>query len=297
MDFQELTKQFCKKLYIPRRVEGHKGTFGKVLIIAGSEAYPGAGIMATNGALRSGVGIVTLALPETLKGALPFTISPEIILRYFPAKDGGFYLSKQQAVGFCSGYDAVLVGCGWGKSDSRLECLKNISAACENVLVLDADALNIIAEKKAYGILDNCKAKTIITPHVAEFMRLLHQSSLDLRIENRIELAKKFAKQHKTILVQKSFCTVITDSTDIYTLNKPNSGLAKGGSGDLLAGLIAGLAASKQCKKTIDAAALGVLLHSMAGEFAKNDYSENAMTIADVANNIPKAWMTLLNTD
>lgn len=126
MDFQELTKQFCKKLYIPRRVDGHKGTFGKVLIIAGSEAYPGAGIMTTNGALRSGVGIVTLAL---------------------------------------------------------------------------------------------------------------------------------------------------------------------------LAGLIAGLAASKQCKKTIDAAALGVLLHSMAGEFAKNDYSENAMTIADVANNIPKAWMTLLNTD
>lgn len=295
MDIQELTKQYCKKAYTPRKPDGHKGTFGKVLIMAGSEAYPGAGIMAANGALRSGVGIVTLALPETLKGALPFTISPEIILRYFPAKDGGFYLSKQQAVGLCNGYDAVLVGCGWGKSDSRLDCLKNISDACENVLVFDADALNIIAEKKAYGILDNCKAKTIITPHIAEFTRLLHSSSLDLRLENRTELANKFAKLHKTIIVQKSSSTIITDSIKTFVLNKPNSGLAKGGSGDLLAGLIAGLAASKQCKEIIDVAALGVYLHSLAGEFAKNKFSENAMTIADVANCISNAWLELVH--
>lgn len=294
MNFQELTKLFCKRFYIPRRVDGHKGTFGKVLIMAGSEAYPGAGIMAANGALRSGVGIVTLALPETLKGCLPFTISPEIILRYFPAKDGGFYISKQQAVGLCNGYDAVLAGCGWGKSVSRLECLTNISEACENVLVLDADALNMIAEKKAYEILDKCKAKTIITPHIAEFTRLLQYSSLDLKLENRIELVNNFAKKHNTIVVQKSSSTIISDSLKSIVLNKPNSGLAKGGSGDLLAGLIAGLAASKQCKEVIDAATLGVYLHSLAAEYAKDEYSENAMTIADVSNNISKAWMEFL---
>ena len=294
MDFEELNKQFCKRFYIPRRSDGHKGVFGKVLIMAGSEVYPGAGIMAANGALGSGVGIVTLALPETLKGSLPFYISPEIILRYFPAKDGGFYLSRQQAVGLCNGYDAVLVGCGWGKNNSRLECLKNISEACENSLVLDADALNMIAEKKAYEILDMCKAKTIITPHIAEFTRLMLYSSLDLKLENRIELSNKFAKKHNTIIVQKSASTVISDSIKNIVLNKPNSGLAKGGSGDLLAGLIAGLIASKQCREIIGAVALGVYLHSLAGEIAKNNYSENAMTIDNVANSISKAWLEFL---
>ncbi len=294
MDFQELTNQLCRKIYVARRPDGHKGTFGKVLIMAGSEAYPGAGIMTANGALRSGVGIVTLALPDSLKGGLPFCISPEIILRYYPAKDGGFYLSKQQAVGLCNGYDAILVGSGWGKSDSRLECLKNISEACENTIVFDADALNMIAEKKAYEILDKCKARKIITPHIAEFTRLLQYSSLDLKLENRIDLSNKFAKKHNTVIVQKSASTIISDSIKNMVLNKPNSGLAKGGSGDLLAGLIAGLAASKQCKEIIDAAALGVYLHSLAGEIAKNKYSENAMTIADVFNCLGEAWLEFL---
>lgn len=289
-----LTKQICCSGYLPRKVDGHKGTFGKVLIMAGSEAYPGAGIMAANGALRSGAGIVTLALPETLRGSLPFFISPEIILRYFPAKDGGFYLSKSQAVGLCSGYNAVLVGCGWGKGESRLECLRNISDACENVLVLDADALNTIAEHKAFDVLDKCNAKTIITPHIAEFTRLLQSTSLDLEINNRINLAEEFARKHRTILVQKSSSTIITDSKNTYVNDLYNSGLAKGGSGDLLAGLIVGIASSRQCKNSMWAAMLGVYLHSRAGLLAKNALTENGMTISDVANFIPAAWKEFL---
>ena len=289
-----LTSELCWSGYNIRKQDGHKGTFGKVLIMAGSSAYPGAGVMASIGALRSGVGIVTLALPECLKGALPFSLSPEIILRYFPEKDGGFFLSKSQAVGLCAGYDAVLAGCGWGKGESRFECLKNIAEACDNVLVLDADALNIISEKKAWHILDECNSKTIITPHIAEFTRLLQNSYLDLDLDNRVELAEEFARKHKTIIVQKSASTVITDSRNTYVNDLFNSGLAKGGSGDLLAGLIAGISASRSCKSPLYSAMLGVYIHSQAGYIAKELLTENGMTIADVARSIPKAWKEFL---
>lgn len=291
----EITKSLCRANYNKRKENGHKGNFGRVLIIAGSDIYPGAGIMAANGALRSGVGIVTLALPDTLKGLLPFNLSPEIILRYFPSENGGFSFSLSQAVGLCSNYDSILVGCGWGKSQSRLECLKNISQACESSLILDADALNLIAENNTYEILDNCRAKTIITPHVGEFTRLLNQSFLDIELDSRLELAKNFAMKHKTIVVQKSSSTLVTDSKEDFVCRLHNSGLAKGGSGDLLAGLIAGLVASKQCKNNLYAANLGVYLHSQAGSEARKFYTENGMTISNVAELIPTAWKEFLS--
>lgn len=290
----EITKSLCLANYKGRKENSHKGNFGKVLIIAGSDIYPGAGIMAAYGALHSGVGIVTLALPDVLKGLLPFNISPEIILRYFPSENGGFSFSLSQAVGLCSNYDSILVGCGWGKSQSRLECLKNISQACESSIIFDADALNIIAENNAFEILDNSRAKTIITPHIGEFTRLLKQSFLDIELENRLELAKNFALKHKTIVVQKSASTIVTDSKEHFICNAHNSGLAKGGSGDLLAGLISGLVASKQCKTNLFAANLGVYLHSQAGLEAKKLYTEPGMTIANVAELIPKAWKEFL---
>ena len=291
----EITKSLCRSNYKERKENGHKGNFGKLLIVAGSDIYPGAGVMAANGALRSGVGIVTLALPDVLKGFLPFNLSPEVILRYFPSQNGGFSFSLSQAVGLCSNYDSILVGCGWGKGPSRLECLKNISQACETSLILDADALNIIAENKAYNILDDCRAKTIITPHIGEFTRLLKQSFLDVDLENRLNLAKDFAEKHKTIVVQKSASTIVTDSKETFVCNQHNSGLAKGGSGDLLAGLIAGLVASKVCKSNLFAANLGVLLHSLAGLEAKKLYTECGMTIADVEKQIPFAWKEFLS--
>lgn len=289
-----INKELCLSNYKIRKASGHKGNFGKVLIMAGSENYPGAGVMAACGALRSGVGIVTLALPDVLRGNLPFTISPEIILRYFPSKDGGFSFSLSQAVGLCNDYDAILVGSGWGKSPSRLECLKNISQAASTSLILDADALNLIAENNAYEILDNCNAKTVITPHIGEFTRLLRQNFLDMELENRLKLAKKFASIHKTIVVQKSALTIVTNSIEDFVCDQPNSGLSKGGSGDLLAGLIAGLIASKQCKDMIHAAALGVYLHSQAGMMAKDVFTECGMTISDVADYLPMAWAKFL---
>ena len=293
----EINKSLCIANFRTRKAGGHKGNFGKVLIMAGSEEYPGAGIMAANGALRSGVGIVTLALPDCLKGMLPFTISPEVIIRYFPSEKGGFSFSLSQAVGLCSDYDAVLVGCGWGKSQSRLECLKNISSACNSSLIIDADALNLIAENKAYEILDKSNAKTIITPHIGEFTRLLRQSFLDLELQNRLKLAKEFAEYHKTVVVQKSSLTIVTDSEKDFVCYQPNSGLAKGGSGDLLAGLISGLVASKQCKDNLSAAVLGVYLHSQAGLLAKNIYTECGMTVSDVADYIPMAWAEFLSEE
>ena len=292
---ENINKTECLAYYKYRKNDGHKGSFGKTLIMASSEDYPGAGLIAAMGALRSGVGIVTLALPDCLKGMIPFVVPPEVILRFFPSKDGCFYLSLPQAIAVTAGYDSVLVGSGWGKSPSRLECLINVSKAVDSILILDADALNLIAENQAFKILDDCRGKTAITPHIAEFTRLLGQKYLDLELQNRLKLAKAFADSHHTVVVQKSSSTIVTDSKADLLCEQPNSGLAKGGSGDLLAGLIAGIAASKQSKDLCHAAALGVYLHSQAGLLAKKAYTECGMTVSDVADFLTMAWRDFLS--
>lgn len=263
----------------------HKGDVGKLLIIAGSNDYQGAGVMASYGALRSGTGIVTLALPDCLEGKLSCQILPEVILNFLPSTDGGFSFSPEKCLELGGRFRTLLVGPGWGRGDSRAKALENLLLNWKGVAVLDADALNLVADS---DIIARSQARILITPHLAEMARLCQTTVADVA-ENQVEIARRFARENRVTVVLKSSITVIADQRGmVYVNSRPNSGLARGGAGDLLAGLIAGLAATGISE--LHAAIAGVFLVSEAADQARTELGADAMSISEVASFIPRAF-------
>lgn len=266
----------------------HKGDAGKLLIVAGSNDYQGAGVMASYGALRSGTGIVTLALPDCLEGKVSCQVLPEVILQFLPSGDGGFNLSAEKCLELAGRYRTLLVGPGWGRGNSRAKALENLLLNWNGVAVLDADALNLVADS---DIIAKSSARILLTPHLAEMARLCQTTLADVA-ENQIEIARRFACENKVTVVLKSAITVIADQRGVvYVNSRPNSGLARGGSGDLLAGLIAGLAATGISE--LQAAITGVYLVSEAADLAKAELGADSMSISEVASYIPRAFKTI----
>ena len=263
----------------------NKGDAGKLLIVAGSSQYQGAGVLASFGALRSGVGLVTLALPDCLEGRLASQILPETILNYLPSVEGGFSLSVDKCSELAGRFRTLLAGPGWGRDAKRAVALENLLQSWKGVAVLDADALNMIADR---DILSGSTARVIITPHLAEMARLCQTTVAEVA-GNQIETARRYASEKKITVVLKSAITVIADPRGtVYINSRPNSGLARGGSGDLLAGLIAGLAATGMTE--LHAAIAGVFLLSEAAEQAKTELGADSMSVSEVASFIPKAF-------
>jgi NAD(P)H-hydrate epimerase len=283
-----LTSDMVASILPPRDDGMHKGDGGKTLLLAGSAEYPGAGIIASYGALRSGTGIVQLLLPDCLRGNLSCQVLPEVIVNYLPSHDGGFAIDAGQA-GELSGYTGcLLVGPGWGRSNSRAESLKQVLKSWKNLAVADADALNLISDHK---LLKHAAGPLILTPHVGEMARLTGKTIDEIKGDH-IGIAREFAVKHKLLVVLKSAVTVIADpGGNVFICSRPNSGMARGGSGDLLAGLICGLAASGI--SPLHAAIAGVFLLAEAGEIARNELGADAMTVSETASYIPAAFKKL----
>ncbi|MBU1105814.1 MAG: NAD(P)H-hydrate dehydratase [Candidatus Riflebacteria bacterium] len=283
-----LTSELASTL-IPQRDDSmHKGDSGLALILAGSYEYPGAGIIASYGALRSGAGIVQLYLPDCLLGNLSCQVLPEVIVNYLPSQEGGFAIDTGLAVKLTEHSACLLVGPGWGRSNSRAESLNHVLQHWNGLAVIDADALNLISD---HDLLKNAAGKLIITPHIGEMARLTGKSVEEIKT-NLIETAREFATKNKIIVVLKSAVTVIAEPRgQIYLCSRPNSGLARGGSGDLLAGLICGLAA--RGISPLNSALSGVFLLAEAGELARNELGADAMTVSETASYIPAAFKKL----
>jgi len=275
---------------LPQRDDGmHKGDCGKALLLAGSAEYPGAGIIASYGALRSGAGIVQLLLPDCLRGNLSCQALPEVIVNYLPSRDGGFTIDASQA-GELGGHAAgcLLIGPGWGRSNDRAESLKQVLKNWKNLAIVDADALNLISDHK---LLKYASGPLILTPHVGEMARLTGKTIEEIK-GDQIGVARDFAIKNKVLVVLKSAVTVIAEpGGKVYVCSRPNSGMARGGSGDLLAGLICGLATSGI--SPLNAALAGVFLLAEAGETARNELGADAMTISETASYIPAAFKKL----
>ncbi len=266
----------------------HKGDAGKLLILAGSEEFQGAGVMASYGAHRSGAGIVTLGLPDCLAGKLSCQVLPETIVHYLPSQDGGFSLSAEKCIELSGRSRTLLAGPGWGRGESHAKTLINLLENWHGVIVLDADALNLIADT---DIISRMQARVVITPHLAEMARLCQTTVADVS-ENQLETARRYAIANKVTVVLKSAVTVIADHRGmVYINSRPNSGLARGGSGDLLAGLIAGLAATGISE--LHAAIAGVYLLSEAADIARTELGADAMSVSEIASFIPKAFRTM----
>jgi NAD(P)H-hydrate epimerase len=270
-------------LLMPRPRFGHKGTFGHALLIAGSVGRMGAAVLATRAALRSGAGLVSAHVPGSGQEIIQATC-PEAMCS---ASSNTMLVDDLPSASSCT---AVGFGPGLGTDASTASVMKSLIQESAVPMVIDADGLNILAENRTW--LSFLPPLTILTPHPKEFDRLLGSTAVSGY--QRLERARELARKHTVIIVLKGAWTAICDSSgQVYFNSTGNPGMAKGGSGDALTGIITGLLA--QGHAALHAAQLGVYLHGLAGDIAAAHHGMDGMTANDIVMAIPEAWMRLRN--
>ncbi len=274
-----------KKFFPERKSNSHKGTFGTLLFIGGSYEMPGAAYLASTAAVNSGVGIVKVAFPDAAYSAIA-TKTVEQVLVPLKSNDNGRISSKalsriDKELNSCS---AVVVGCGMGADSDTEMVVRYVIENSTVPVILDADGINAI--KDNIDILDNAKTNVIITPHPGEMARLAKCSTADVQ-SNRGAILKAFTKAHNSILVLKGESTLVGSSLgdSVYINTTGNAGMATGGSGDVLAGLIGSFCA--QGLEPFNAAIAGAYIHGEAGDTVSEKYSQMGNTPSKIILELP----------
>ncbi len=289
----KLTKQYIRSLILKRRRDANKGDFGHVLIIAGSRGMTGAAVLCANGALRSGAGLVTVAVPESQQEIVAKNIRPEAMTIPMPEKNGGFSLKAYQVIfKFLSKrkVSALVLGPGIGRSPEIIKLVNKILISMDLPIVLDADGLN--AASSSSNIFKKTRSTLIITPHPGEFSRLTGITAETIN-KNRIKTAKAFAGENKLICVLKGYKTVISDGKKAFENTTGNPGMASGGMGDVLSGMIAAFIPHVKEPALLNAALCAVFLHGFAGDIAADEKTTVSLLAKDLAESIPKAVKTM----
>ncbi len=279
-----------RRVLPPRARRSHKGTYGRTLLLCGSEGMSGAAVLATRGALRSGTGLAEVLTPEANRAVLQTTV-PEAIVT---VRDRHEPLSEA-----VKRADGVVLGCGLGTSSEAREAMRtalnNLPADGSVPLVLDADGLNLLASDGTLwetAALSACHKQAVITPHPAEMARLCGRSVPEL-LANLPEAALTFARERGVTVVLKDAHTVIASPEgELYICAAGNAGMAKGGSGDVLAGIIGSLLTQNRGHLGADltaaeVAAAGVYLHAAAGDLAAAELGEYGVLASDLIERIP----------
>jgi len=269
-----------------RPFDGHKGTFGSLLVIAGSVGMSGAAFLTTAAALRSGCGLVYGAFPEKVAAALAAHVV-EAIKVPIPG-GGGEHLTHASWDALevpLERASAIALGPGIGTRSDTARLVDEI--VCQNLpIVIDADALNCLADKALY--LTERSAPTVLTPHPGEMGRLLGISAAEVQAD-RLGASRKLATDAEVVVLLKGAQTVIAHPDGRVFINPTgNDGMAKGGSGDVLTGLIGGLLA--QGCTALDAACCGAFLHGLAGDFAREELGRRGMMARDILDQVPDAF-------
>lgn len=274
--------EFVKKHFPRRENNSHKGDYGKLLIIAGSRGMSGAAYMAAQSALKAGCGLVTLGICESLNPVME-TKTTEVMTMPLPESNGHLSSAAAGTVrSVLDKYDAVLIGPGLGRSADVSETVRTVLLNSKSTVIVDADAINIISKNKE--ILSECSCNLIFTPHAMEMSRL---TGLDIAYieENRLTVSREFAEEYGATIILKGHHTVVTAPNLTQYINiTGNSGLAKGGSGDVLAGITAAFAARGMDDGI--AAACAVCVHGTAADKAAAVTGRDAMTASDVTAHI-----------
>ncbi len=264
-----------RELLPQRDPYGNKGTFGKVLLLAGSKNMAGAALLAAKSAYRTGAGMVRLITASENRVIVQESI-PEVLLAE--------QTDLEESLQWC---DVVAIGPGLGKSDTAKACLKAVLQNSDKPLLIDADGLNLLAEEPDLPeLLSQRKRPAILTPHVGELKRLLHESEKTESFKILLhEKAKMLAHKLHTVVVAKDAVTCICAEDHPICVNaSANSGMATAGSGDVLAGVIAGLLA--QGLSPYEAACKGVRLHALAGGRAVKAHGEHGCMAGDIADHL-----------
>ena len=280
-------KNLVKRAVFNRPDDANKGSCGSLLSICGCYGMAGAAIMAGKSALRCGIGLLKMALPESI-----YPISAQSILEsvYFPLSETSEGKISADNIDFlleqAEKSSAVLIGCGLSVCSDTKQLVTAFIQNCKKPMVLDADALNCICDNPE--ILKSAKAQIIITPHPGEMSRLTAMSVQSVN-QSRTETALAFAEKYGVVCVLKGAGTVIADKDGRALLNTTgNSGMATGGSGDVLAGMVSAFLAQGACP--FDAAAAAVYLHGLAGDIAKERLGRVSMLPTDLIDCISLAF-------
>ncbi len=281
--FRMLEKEDIENLLPKRYAHSHKGTYGKLLMIAGSVNMAGAAILAARAAICCGCGLVKVLTPAENRIILQ-TAVPEAVLETYDKNSREIDFSPT----ICQA-DAIVIGPGLGDGDAAKELVEAVLRETEKPVLLDADALNIMAGKKS--LLHMLGENKIITPHVGEMARLTGKEIWRIRTEIP-DTAKEMSEKYHTVCVLKDFRTVSAlPNGELYLNTTGNSGMATAGSGDVLSGLIGSLLAQGAAPGT--AALLGVYLHGMAGDKKAEQYGERGLTASDLADGLKQIWNDL----
>ncbi len=288
---KETDRLLFNKAVFNRPDDSNKGTLGSLLCICGSYGMAGAAIMAGKAALRCGIGLLKIAVPKSIYPVCATNILESV---YYPLEEtsNGIISSKNTdfLLEMCEKSSAVVIGCGLSVCDDTKNLVQSVITKCEKPLVIDADALNCICNKPE--ILKNLKAPAIITPHPGEMARLLHSTPKAVN-SNRENTAIDFAKKFGVVTVLKGAGTIIASPDgEVYINHTGNSGMATGGSGDILSGIIGSLLA--QGASPINAAAAGVFLHGTIGDLAAEKLGKISMLPTDMIDMIPTAYLKLM---
>ncbi len=283
-------KKFVAHKIKPRPKDCHKGDFGKLLAVVGSGKYMGAALLCVQGALRSGVGYVTMASPkEVCKILLPS--APECIMMPCSATREQ-ELSEQAAekvIERAKMSTAVVIGCGIGTGKGAERAIEGIIKNSTSAVLIDADGLNLLAKNMDW--LSDCACQLVLTPHPAEFARLLG-CSVDEVLADSYNLGRDFARHHGLTLLLKGAVTLVFSPDGVCRyVDCGNPGMAKAGSGDVLAGVIGALLA--QGMRPFDAAACGGWLHGRAGSIAAQKYSTTAMLPRELASGLGDVFLSI----
>jgi NAD(P)H-hydrate epimerase len=273
---------------LPRRVfDAHKGTFGKVLIVAGSRGMAGAAVLCGRAALRSGAGLVQVASPASAQPIVAASHPCYTTLPIHQHADGTFSeIAAENVIEWARGANAIAIGPGLG-------CTPDVGVFARRILeelprmstVVDADALNVLSPWT-----DEFKSRPcplVLTPHPGEFCRLSGKPMADVQT-HREAVAIEFAARFNVVLVLKGAGTIVTDGTKIFRNATGNPGMATGGSGDVLTGLIGSLLG--QHLTPFDAACLGVAIHGRAGDLAAAEIGQTGLIATDIIEALPKAF-------
>jgi NAD(P)H-hydrate epimerase len=274
--------ELVRNILSPREKYAHKGDFGHGLLIAGSKGMMGAAILSARACLRSGIGLLTLYVPAAGYGIIQSNV-PEAMCLCDSNEDVFSGISFNSL----TKYNAIAIGPGLGKDKRVVKGLKKLIGDFGGSIIFDADAINILAENKTW--LEFIPQNTIFTPHITEFERLTHPVTNSFE---RMEVQQKFSIRHHCIVVLKGAHSCITSPQgDCYFNTTGNPGMATGGSGDVLTGIILGLLT--QGYSATQAAIAGTFLHGRAADIALKQQSSESLIASDIINNLGQAFLSI----
>lgn len=282
------SKAEINNLIVKRESTSHKGTYGHLLSICGSKKMPGAPVLAAKAALRSGVGLVTAAFPESIYNTLSVKLTEALLMPLKENEDGTIAASSADEIfKDISKYSAILIGCGLSVTEDIKKLVFEIIRKAKVPVIIDADGINIISQN--IDILKEASAPVILTPHPKEMSRLCG-ASVSLIQSDRVTCAKDFAKANNVYVVLKGSNTVVASpkSDSVYINSSGNSGLSKGGSGDVLAGIISSFCAEGMNEE--DACTVGVYIHGHSADRTADRLSQTGMLPSDVIEELASVF-------